>query len=236
MFDLGWTELLIIGVVALIVVGPKDLPKMFRTLGQFTAKARNMAREFQRAMDSAADEAGVKDIARDLRDTASGRNIKDAMGFDELDKEMRSMGRPDQWGKSPSQKPAKPGPKAKPDPAAAPPDADEAVVQQDDRDQAARAAHAAAAPHLGRSALDAVELMSVGVNYLREHAPQDARIHYAYLDAGGRAPNVVQARSSVPRRMAGTSSSSVSARTRLMWSTRRMALFTTIPPIMMTPM
>ena len=120
MFDLGWTELLIIGVVALIVVGPKDLPKMFRTLGQFTAKARNMAREFQRAMDSAADEAGVKDIARDLRDTASGRNIKDAMGFDELDKEMRSMGRPDQWGKSPSQKPAKPGPKAKPDPAAAP--------------------------------------------------------------------------------------------------------------------
>lgn len=147
MFDLGWTELLIIGVVALIVVGPKDLPKMFRTLGQFTAKARNMAREFQRAMDSAADEAGVKDIARDLRDTASGRNIKDAMGFDELDKEMRSMGRPDQWGKSPSQKPAKPakpGTKAKPDPAAAPPDADEAVVQQDDRDQAARAAHASA--------------------------------------------------------------------------------------------
>ena len=60
-----------------------------------------------------------------------------------------------------------------------------------------RAAHAAAAPHLGRSALDAVELMSVGVNYLREHAPQDARIHYAYLDAGGRAPNVVQARASV---------------------------------------
>lgn len=60
-----------------------------------------------------------------------------------------------------------------------------------------RAAHAAAQPHLGRSALDAVELMSVGVNYLREHAPQDARIHYAYLDAGGKAPNVVQARASV---------------------------------------
>jgi aminobenzoyl-glutamate utilization protein B len=52
-------------------------------------------------------------------------------------------------------------------------------------------------PHLGRSALDAVELTSVGVNYLREHVPQDARIHYAYLDAGGRAPNVVQARAKV---------------------------------------
>ena len=48
-----------------------------------------------------------------------------------------------------------------------------------------RTAHAAAAPHLGRSALDAVELMSVGVNYMREHMPSDARVHYAYLDAGG---------------------------------------------------
>lgn len=62
---------------------------------------------------------------------------------------------------------------------------------------AGRASHAAASPHLGRSALDAVELMSVGVNYLREHAVQDARIHYAYLDAGGSAPNVVQARARV---------------------------------------
>ena len=60
-----------------------------------------------------------------------------------------------------------------------------------------RASHAAAAPHLGRSALDAVELMSVGVNYMREHMPSDARVHYAYLDAGGIAPNVVQARATV---------------------------------------
>ena len=57
-----------------------------------------------------------------------------------------------------------------------------------------RASHAAAAPHLGRSALDAVELMNVGVNYMREHMPSDARIHYAMLDGGGVAPNVVQAR------------------------------------------
>lgn len=60
-----------------------------------------------------------------------------------------------------------------------------------------RASHAAASPHLGRSALDAVELMSVGVNYLREHMVNGARIHYAYLDAGGTAPNVVQARARV---------------------------------------
>jgi aminobenzoyl-glutamate utilization protein B len=60
-----------------------------------------------------------------------------------------------------------------------------------------RASHAAAAPHLGRSALDAVELTSVGVNYLREHMPSDARIHYAMLDGGGIAPNVVQASAKV---------------------------------------
>ena len=60
-----------------------------------------------------------------------------------------------------------------------------------------RASHAAAAPHLGRSALDAVELMNVGVNYLREHMPSSARIHYAVTDSGGIAPNVVQARAVV---------------------------------------
>lgn len=52
------------------------------------------------------------------------------------------------------------------------------------------AAHAAAAPHLGRSALDAVELMNVGANYLREHIPEQARIHYVITN-GGAAPNVV---------------------------------------------
>ena len=60
-----------------------------------------------------------------------------------------------------------------------------------------RASHAAASPHLGRSALDAVELMNVGVNYMREHMPSDARIHYAILDTGGVAPNVVQATAKV---------------------------------------
>jgi aminobenzoyl-glutamate utilization protein B len=60
-----------------------------------------------------------------------------------------------------------------------------------------RASHAAASPHLGRSALDAVELMNVGVNYLREHMPSDARIHYAMIDAGGIAPNVVQSKARV---------------------------------------
>lgn len=53
--------------------------------------------------------------------------------------------------------------------------------------------HAAAAPHLGRSALDAVELMNVGTNYLREHIIPEARVHYALTKSGGDAPNIVQA-------------------------------------------
>ena len=56
-----------------------------------------------------------------------------------------------------------------------------------------QAAHAAGSPHLGRSALDALELMNVGVQFLREHVPEDTRIHYAITDAGGTAANVVQA-------------------------------------------
>ncbi|WP_413732773.1 M20 family metallopeptidase [Sodalis sp. RH20] len=60
-----------------------------------------------------------------------------------------------------------------------------------------RASHASATPHLGRSALDAVELMNVGVNYLREHMPNSARIHYAITDSGGFSPNVVQAKATV---------------------------------------
>ena len=60
-----------------------------------------------------------------------------------------------------------------------------------------KASHAAVSPHLGRSALDAIELMNVGVNYMREHMPDKARIHYAIIDGGGISPNVVQAKAKV---------------------------------------
>jgi sec-independent protein translocase protein TatB len=66
MFDLGWTELLVIGIVALIVVGPKDLPMLFRTLGQFVGRAKGMARDFSRAMNDAADESGMRDVTSGL--------------------------------------------------------------------------------------------------------------------------------------------------------------------------
>lgn len=99
MFDIGWSEMLVIGVVALIVVGPKDLPKMFHTLGEITGKARSMAREFQSAMNAAAKDAGVDGLARDIRkvtDVTSGKGLKkhvtDAVGFDKIEDEFKSIG------------------------------------------------------------------------------------------------------------------------------------------------
>ena len=62
MFDLGWSEMALILVVALIVVGPKDLPRLARTLGQWVAKGRSMAREFQRHIDDMAREADLQDL------------------------------------------------------------------------------------------------------------------------------------------------------------------------------
>ena len=91
MFDLGGSELLVIGVVALIVVGPKDLPMLFRKVGQFVGKARGMAREFSRAMDEAADEAGVKETAQSLKKIADPKKmgldaVKDATsGLTDID-------------------------------------------------------------------------------------------------------------------------------------------------------
>ncbi len=90
MFDIGMWELMVVGVVALIVVGPKDLPKMFRTLGQVTGKIRMMAREFQTTMNAAADESGLGDVAKDLRSVGGvAKDIRKAtspkaMGLDAL--------------------------------------------------------------------------------------------------------------------------------------------------------
>ena len=63
MFDLGWLEILIIAVTALIVVGPKDLPNLFKKVGVFVGKAKAMGREFQRGMEDAADQSGLNEAS-----------------------------------------------------------------------------------------------------------------------------------------------------------------------------
>ena len=70
MFDFGFGELLLIGIVALVFLGD-DLPNVFRQMGRFTGKVRRMAREFQRAMEEAADDAGIKDAANTFKDATN---------------------------------------------------------------------------------------------------------------------------------------------------------------------
>ncbi len=66
-FGIGYTELVVIALVAIIVIGPKDLPRVLRGLGRMMNKARGMAREFQGHMDAAMKEAGLDEVKRDLQ-------------------------------------------------------------------------------------------------------------------------------------------------------------------------
>jgi sec-independent protein translocase protein TatB len=75
MFDIGWGEFFLIGVVALIVVGPKELPGLFRSVGQWTGKARAMAREFQRSLEQAANESGMNEVSQSLK-SFEGVNLR----------------------------------------------------------------------------------------------------------------------------------------------------------------
>ena len=78
MFGLGWAEILVAAVVGLIVIGPKELPVMFRKIGQFVGKAKAMARDFSRAMNDAADDAGVKDAMDSVNSVKDGvRSVSD---------------------------------------------------------------------------------------------------------------------------------------------------------------
>lgn len=124
MLDIGWSELLVIGVVALIVVGPKDLPHLFHSLGRLTAKARSMAREFTSAMEEAAKDSGVDEAASSIREVKS-LTSKKSLGLDALD---RATERFEKWDPGrPDSKPRRdPGQDAKPasageTPASAPP-------------------------------------------------------------------------------------------------------------------
>jgi sec-independent protein translocase protein TatB len=71
MFDISWTEFLLIGVVALVVIGPKELPGVMRTIGQYTRKIRGMAADFQNQFQEAMREAEMADLKKQVDDMAS---------------------------------------------------------------------------------------------------------------------------------------------------------------------
>lgn len=66
MFDIGWTEMLVIAIVMIVVVGPKDLPRMLRTFGKTTAKLRSMAGDFQKQFNEALKEAELDDVKKSV--------------------------------------------------------------------------------------------------------------------------------------------------------------------------
>ena len=91
MFDLGWAELLVIGIVALIVVGPKDLPVMFRRVGQFVGKAKGMAREFTSAMNDAADQSGVREMSSSINKSLKAATNPVGTAMNEVKSAAKSM-------------------------------------------------------------------------------------------------------------------------------------------------
>src|SRR5665213_3698576 len=68
MFEIGWSEILLVAIVAIVVIGPKDLPRVMRTVGQWTGKMKRMGREFQNQFNEALREAELEDVRKDIAD------------------------------------------------------------------------------------------------------------------------------------------------------------------------
>ncbi len=82
MFDIGWGELVVIGIVALIAIGPKELPTVLRTLGQYMGKVRRMAAEFQGQFQEAMREAEMADLKKQAEDLKN--SVSELTRFDPL--------------------------------------------------------------------------------------------------------------------------------------------------------
>jgi len=89
MFDIGWSELLLIGIVALIAIGPKELPGALRTLGQWMSKVRRMASEFQNQFHEAMREAELADLKKEVDEMAS--KAQSYANFDPIDDIRRDI-------------------------------------------------------------------------------------------------------------------------------------------------
>jgi sec-independent protein translocase protein TatB len=119
MFDIGWSEMAVIAVVALLVIGPKDLPKVLRTVGQWVSKARAMAREFQSSIDEMARDADLEELKKTAREMSQldikGEIQKTVDPSGELEKSIAEVNALDP-GKPPFEAPRQP----LPEPAAQP--------------------------------------------------------------------------------------------------------------------
>jgi sec-independent protein translocase protein TatB len=119
MFDIGWGELVVIGIVALIAIGPKELPTVLRTLGQFMGKVRRMASEFQGQFQEAMREAEMADLkkhAEDLKSSVSELTSFDPMASTKKDIESAFVMPEAGTASEPSTDTAPPVPAALPEP------------------------------------------------------------------------------------------------------------------------
>lgn len=111
MLDIGWTELVVIAIVLIIVVGPKDLPPMLRAFGRMTSKMRGMASDFRRQFDEALREADLDDVRKTISDAQSlnpTAALRDAMNpLRQLGNEIKSdlQRRPRPTDRQPPQRP-----------------------------------------------------------------------------------------------------------------------------------
>jgi sec-independent protein translocase protein TatB len=132
MFDISWTEFLLIGVVALIVIGPKELPAVMRSLGQWTRKIRSMAADFQNQFHEAMREAEMADLKKQVDDLAS--DVKKYDPLKDVRADVEAIGKDlDSGVKSPDKAPDQDAAKeltAAPDSAAATPPAGALPIPQ----------------------------------------------------------------------------------------------------------
>jgi sec-independent protein translocase protein TatB len=91
MFEIGWSEILVIALVAIVVIGPKDLPRAMRVVGQWTGKVKRMGREFQNQFNEALREAELDGVQKDLTDIVKSDPLGDVRNqMTKLDTSLRS--------------------------------------------------------------------------------------------------------------------------------------------------
>ena len=123
MFDIGWSELLVIGVVAIIVVGPKELPRLMRTFGHYLGKVRHMAADFQRQFEEAVRDSEIDEVRKAMQDFHA--EVSDVTPRGTVDKPLM-MPTPAEPA-PPAAEAALPAPKPKPKPRAKKPAPDKTV-------------------------------------------------------------------------------------------------------------